>query len=121
MLRQLVATCDRTARGRRDRALLLFGFAGALRRSELVALQVEDVKGDAGRFVQNCTLAAQPGNKGRKDSLTPAWARATSNRLPLKLVLQQGFERQIPLVQRQGQTLPHTLVCERAICGRQMA
>lgn len=43
MLRQLVATCDGTARGRRDRALLLIGFAGALRRSELVALQVEDV------------------------------------------------------------------------------
>ncbi len=43
MLRQLVATCDNSARGRRDRALLLIGFAGALRRSELVALQVEDV------------------------------------------------------------------------------
>jgi integrase len=43
MLRQLVATCDRSARGRRDRLLLLFGFAGALRRSELVALHVEDV------------------------------------------------------------------------------
>jgi integrase len=43
MLRQLLATCDTTARGRRNRALLLFGFAGALRRSELVALQVEDV------------------------------------------------------------------------------
>jgi integrase len=43
MLRQLVATCDRSARGRRDRALLLMGFAGALRRSELVALAVEDV------------------------------------------------------------------------------
>ena len=42
-LRQLVATCDQTARGRRDRALLLFGFTGALRRSELVALHVEDV------------------------------------------------------------------------------
>jgi len=43
MLRQLLATCDRSARGRRDRALLLIGFAGALRRSELVALQIEDV------------------------------------------------------------------------------
>jgi integrase len=43
MLRQLVATCDQSTRGRRDRALLLIGFAGALRRSELVALQVEDV------------------------------------------------------------------------------
>jgi site-specific recombinase XerD len=28
-LRQLLATCDGSARGRRDRALLLFGFAGA--------------------------------------------------------------------------------------------
>src|ERR1700744_20636 len=43
MLRQLLATCDQSARGRRDRALLLFGFIGALRRSELVALQVDDV------------------------------------------------------------------------------
>jgi integrase len=43
MLRQLLATCDDSARGRRDRALLLFGFVGALRRSELVSLRVEDV------------------------------------------------------------------------------
>ena len=43
MLRRLLAACDRSARGRRDRALLLMGFTGALRRSELVALQVEDV------------------------------------------------------------------------------
>jgi site-specific recombinase XerD len=48
MLRQLVGTCDASARGRRDRALLLFGFAGALRRSELVALQVDDVAPVAG-------------------------------------------------------------------------
>ncbi len=43
MLRRLVATCDDGPRGRRDRALLLLGFAGALRRSELVGLQVEDI------------------------------------------------------------------------------
>lgn len=48
MLRQLVATCDRSVRGRRDRALLLIGFAAALRRSELVALRVEDVAVVAG-------------------------------------------------------------------------
>jgi len=48
MLRQLVATCDNSRTGRRDRALLLFGFAGALRRSELVALRVEDVAEVAG-------------------------------------------------------------------------
>ena len=43
MLRQILATCDASARGRRDRALLLFGFVGALRRSELVSLTVEDI------------------------------------------------------------------------------
>jgi hypothetical protein len=43
----LLATCDHTARGRRDRALLLFGFAGALRRPELASLRVEDVVVDA--------------------------------------------------------------------------
>ena len=48
LLRALLATCDTSRRGRRDRALLLFGFAGALRRSELVGLQVEDVVEVAG-------------------------------------------------------------------------
>ena len=48
MLRQVLLTCDDTARGRRDRALLLFGFVGALRRSELVSLHVEDVAVVAG-------------------------------------------------------------------------
>lgn len=48
LLRPLLATCDTSRRGRRDRALLLFGFAGALRRSELVGLQVEDVVEVAG-------------------------------------------------------------------------
>ena len=43
MVRQLLATCDQSRRGRRDRALLLFGFAAALRRSELTSLNVEDV------------------------------------------------------------------------------
>jgi integrase len=31
-------------KGQRDRALLLIGFAGAFRRSELVALDVEDLQ-----------------------------------------------------------------------------
>ncbi len=48
MLRELVATCDLSCRGRRDRALLLIGFAAALRRSELVALQVENIAEVAG-------------------------------------------------------------------------
>lgn len=43
LLRKLVGRLPDTLRGRRDRALLLVGFAGALRRSELVALEVRDL------------------------------------------------------------------------------
>lgn len=42
-IRRMVATLDATVSGDRDRALLLVGFAGALRRSELVALDVADI------------------------------------------------------------------------------
>ncbi|MBK1657796.1 site-specific integrase [Paracraurococcus ruber] len=43
VVRAMVATCDDALLGLRDRALLLLGFAGAFRRSELVALQVADL------------------------------------------------------------------------------
>lgn len=43
-LRAMVAELDDSPRGLRDKALLLLGFAGAFRRSELVALQVEDLQ-----------------------------------------------------------------------------
>lgn len=41
--RAMAASCSETPLGWRDRALILVGFAAALRRSELVALQVADV------------------------------------------------------------------------------
>ena len=40
-VRKLVATCDSGLTGLRDRALLLLGYAAALRRSELVAIRRE--------------------------------------------------------------------------------
>jgi len=43
-LQQMLRHCPKTLRGLRDRALLLLGFAGALRRSELVALTVADLE-----------------------------------------------------------------------------
>jgi site-specific recombinase XerD len=44
-LRAMVATCDTdTLRGLRNRTVLLVGFAGAFRRSELVSLDVADVR-----------------------------------------------------------------------------
>ena len=42
-IRRLVAVCDGSLAGLRDRALLLVGFAGALRRSELCAIEAEHV------------------------------------------------------------------------------
>jgi len=43
LIRAMLDACPDTLAGKRDRALLAFGFAGALRRSELVALSVEDL------------------------------------------------------------------------------
>ncbi len=44
ILRQILAPIPNDLRGLRDRALLLTGFAGALRRSELAAIQVEQLE-----------------------------------------------------------------------------
>jgi site-specific recombinase XerD len=43
VLTAMLRLCPNTLAGRRDRALLALGFAGAFRRSELVALEVEDL------------------------------------------------------------------------------
>lgn len=48
LLHQLLAALPSTIAGLRDRALLLIGFAAALRRSELVALLLEDIEQRAG-------------------------------------------------------------------------
>ncbi|HVT77927.1 MAG TPA: site-specific integrase [Acidimicrobiales bacterium] len=45
-IRQLVKPIDNSLIGRRDRALLLVGFAGAFRRSELVAVEVDHLYRD---------------------------------------------------------------------------
>jgi integrase len=42
-IRKMIEHCQRGLRGLRDRALLLVGFAGAFRRSELAALEVADL------------------------------------------------------------------------------
>ncbi|CAK0765663.1 Tyrosine recombinase XerD [Gammaproteobacteria bacterium] len=43
-IKESVSHCSNTLAGLRDRALLLLGFAGAFRRSELVRLTVEDLQ-----------------------------------------------------------------------------
>jgi site-specific recombinase XerD len=48
-VRAMIAASPDTLAGKRDRALILLGFAGAFRRSELVALDVADIEeADAG-------------------------------------------------------------------------
>jgi site-specific recombinase XerD len=47
ILRRMVATCEQTPSGCRDRALLVVGFAGAMRRSELASLTVADIESHA--------------------------------------------------------------------------
>src|SRR5690606_8942616 len=51
VIRDMVAMLGDGLIGTRDRALLLIGFAGAFRRSELVALDVEDVEETADGLV----------------------------------------------------------------------
>ena len=55
-LRRIVAALPDTLIGARDRALLLVGFASALRRSELAALVVRDAKGHRVTFTDNGLL-----------------------------------------------------------------
>lgn len=43
-LRLMLSTLPNNLRGERDRALLLLGFAGAFRRSELVSISMEDIE-----------------------------------------------------------------------------
>ena len=45
---KMIATLGDSIQGKRDRAILLVGFAGAFRRSELAGLNIEDVRFGAG-------------------------------------------------------------------------
>jgi integrase len=52
---------------RRDRALLLLGYAGAFRRSELVALDVEDLRfSESGLYVWIAAAKNDPRKQGRE-------------------------------------------------------
>jgi site-specific recombinase XerD len=61
VLRALLAAIEDDLRGRRDRALLLVGFAGALRRSELAAIHLADIERTDQGF--RLTLARSKGSQ----------------------------------------------------------
>ena len=65
VLQMLLARTPETLTGKRDRALLALGFAGAFRRSELVALNVEDLREDPeGLRVMVCRSKVDQEGKG---------------------------------------------------------
>jgi len=76
VLETLLATCDYTARGIRDRAMLMLAFAsGGRRRSEVTALDIEDVGADEFKTKGVIWLRLLE---------TKTTARALAPRLPLK-------------------------------------
>ena len=94
-VRRMVDALDRDAlAGLRDAALLLLGFAGALRRSELVALDVKDLeRRDEGLLVaighsktdqagvgQRIAVPAQPGSPYCPVEAVERWTRAANIR-----------------------------------------
>ena len=92
-LGKLVAACGGDLTGLRDRALLLLGFAGALRRSELVGIDREHLRftGEGLRLTLP-SLQDRPGREGSRARHHPgqagrdlpgAYARGLAGRLGL--------------------------------------
>ena len=68
-LRQILAEVPDTPLGKRDRALLLLGFAGAFRRSELVALDVADLEDNCQTQKLNATQSMSDKIKCKRTAL----------------------------------------------------
>ena len=73
----MVANATSDFKGLRDRALLLLGFAGAFRRSELVALDVADLQ-----FCDGGLRVTIRRSKTDQEGLAPRLPRAGLDRLP---------------------------------------
>jgi site-specific recombinase XerC len=85
VLMQMVALCPDNMIGRRDRALLALGFAGAFRRSELCALEVANLVEvpDGLRVVIRKSKTDQEGQGGRHSARVQAAAgRGGGLRMP---------------------------------------
>jgi site-specific recombinase XerD len=69
-LRRVLAALPENLQGRRDRALLLAGYAGGFRRSELASLRAEDLKDTAEGFVATLRRSkTDPEGQGRPVAL----------------------------------------------------
>ena len=81
-LRRMAAACAPGRRGVRDRAILLVGFWGALRRSEIVRLQVHDVA-TVPKGIE-LTLRHTKGNRSEKAEVVPLAPMADPDLCPVQ-------------------------------------
>lgn len=89
LITQMVDLCPTdTLRGIRDRAILLLGFCGGYRRSELVAIDVDDIHFQPGRGM-DITLRRSKADQEGKGSLKPiAAAKQALTYCPVRAVKQ---------------------------------
>lgn len=78
-IRTIVTAIDRsTAKGARDAAIILLGFASALRRSELAALQVGDIENQPGGLLVTVARSkADQDGEGQRVAVVPGQHAAT--------------------------------------------
>ena len=100
-LRRLSAACGTDLTGDRDRALLLVGFAGALRRSELVALDVERLtwSGEGVRLLLERSKTDKEG-KGAEVMVVPGRHEATCPVRALQTWLNAGGVKAGPVFRK---------------------
>jgi site-specific recombinase XerD len=111
-IRAMADATDARLIGTRDRALILLGFAGAFRRSELVGLDVEDCAFTRDGLTVTLRSKTDQDGAGRKIGIPYAANPATCPIRSLQTSLEQAAIAAGPLfrsINRHGQVQPHRL------------
>jgi len=112
-IRAMIDASDAGIIGARDRALILLGFAGAFRRSELIGLDVEDCTfGKDGLTVTLRRSKTDQQGAGRKIGVRPVWYPETCPVRVLQAWMEQAGIVTGPLfrsINRHGQVQPGRL------------
>jgi integrase len=112
-LKEIVGALPASLLGKRDRALLLLGFTGALRRSELIALDVEDLEETReGLIVHIRRSKTDQESEGRKVGIPQGADQATCPVWALEQWLQGAKIESgavFRVMNRHGQVLPKRL------------
>lgn len=123
-LREVISKLDDTLQGARDRALILLGFAGAFRRSELAALEVGDLRWEQRGVVVTLRRSKTDQTGSGREVGIPVLA--TEELCPVRALgawLAAAGIREGPVFRtfslRRGKALP--ILTERRIDGRDVA